>query len=226
MITCNSSNLANMDKSTPTNYRLIFPIIPTETTISANNPFIMNIFSAILPSVSMATEELRWQGNKTRHGMEPMEFDPWLVSFVVDSRLENWKLLFKWMSYINNNKDKIAEEHHKYGVDAALVVTDNYNNIVLEIRFVDIWPSQIGEVSFSQREGDVTLESTVNFNYDYFELRETGWSGQPIFGYSSSSSSSSISSSSSSSYSASVPIRLTEDGDVRITEGEDIRIIE
>jgi len=198
MITCNSSNLQNMDKATPTNYRLIFPVIPTETSISANNPFIMNIHSAILPSVSIATEELRWQGNKTRHGMTPMEFDPWLVSFVVDSRLENWKLLFKWMAFINNNKDKVEEEHHNYTVDAAMVVTDNFNNIALEIRFVSVWPSTMGEVSFSQREGDIVLESTINFNYDYFEIRETGWQGQPIFGYSSSSSSSSISSSSSS----------------------------
>jgi hypothetical protein len=192
-----------MDKATPTNYQLIFPLIPTETTIGANNPFIMNIFSAIIPSLSMATEELRWQGNKTRHGMEPMEFDPWLVSFVVDSRLDNWKLLFKWMSYINNNYNKIAEQHHKYGVDAALVVTDNYSNHVLELRFIDIWPTTIGELSMSQREGDIVLESTINFNYDYFLIRETGWTNNPIFGYSSSSSSSSKSSSSQSSSSKS-----------------------
>lgn len=196
MITCNSSNLSNMDKATPTNYQLIFPLIPEQTSISANNPFVMNIFSAVIPSLSIATEELRWQGNKTRHSMEPIEFDPWLVSFVVDSRLENWKLLFKWMAYINNNFDKIAEQHYKYGVDAALVVTDNYANAVLELRFIDIWPATLGEVSFSQREGDITLESTVNFNYDYFLIRETGWTNNPIFGYSSSSSSSSTSSSS------------------------------
>lgn len=199
MITCNTSNLSNMDKATPTNYQLIFPLIPQQTTIGANNPFIMNIFSAIIPSLSMATEELRWQGNKTRHASEPIEFDPWLVSFVVDSRLENWKLLFKWMSYVNDNYKKIAEQHHKYGVDAALVVTDNYANSVLELIFVDIWPTTIGELSMSQREGDIVLESTVNFNYDYFYVRETGWTNAPIFGYSSSSSSSSVSSSSSSS---------------------------
>ena len=122
MITCSQSNLNNIDKSTPTNYQLIFPVIPTETSIGANNPFVMNIHSAILPSVSIATEELRWQGNKTRHGLIPMEFDPWLVSFVVDAQLANWKLLFDWMSYINNNNDKIAEEHGNYSVDCSLII--------------------------------------------------------------------------------------------------------
>jgi hypothetical protein len=103
-----------------------------------------------------------------------MEFDPWLVSFIVDSKLYNWKLLFKWMAFINNNKDKIAELHKNYSVDCSLVVTDNYSNVVLEVIFVSIWPSTLGEVSFSQREGDIQLESTINFNYDYFQVREVG----------------------------------------------------
>lgn len=197
MITCNSSNLNSIDKATPTNYQLIFPKIPSESTIGANNPFIMNIHSAILPSVSIATEELRWQGNKTKGALIPMEFDPWLVSFVVDAQLRNWKLLFDWMSYINNNNDKIAEEHGNFTVDCSLVVTDNYSNSVLEVIFVSIWPSMLGEVSFSQREGDVLLESTMNFNYDYFYVRDT--STPALFSSSSSSSSTSSSSNSTSS---------------------------
>lgn len=171
-ITCSNSNFSNFDKASPTNYQLVFPKIPTESTIGANNPFVMNIHSAILPSVTIAPEELRWQGNKQRVGALPMEFDAWLVSFVVDSRLANWKLLFKWMSYINNNNDKIAEEPSKYSVDCSLIVTDNYNTSVLEVIFVSIWPSTLGEVSFSSREGEILLESTINFNYDYFYVRD------------------------------------------------------
>jgi len=173
MLVCNTSNLNSIDKSTPTNYQLVFPLIPTESTIAANNPFVMNIHSAILPSVSISTEEQRWQGNKQKVGMIPMEFDPWLVSFVVDAQLSNWKLLFNWMSYINNNNDKIAELQRNYAVDCSLIVTDNYSNSILEVIFVSIWPSVLGEVSFSQREGDVLLESTINFNYDYFYIRDT-----------------------------------------------------
>lgn len=173
-ITCVGSNLgsSNIDKASPTSYQLIFPLIPTETSIGANNPFILNIHSVILPSVSIATDEHRWQGNKTRRGLTPAEFDQWLVSFVVDSQFANWKLLFTWMSYINNNYDKIAEEHKNYGVDCSLIITDNYATSVLEVVFIDVWPSTLGEVSFSQREGDIILESTINFNYDYFYVRE------------------------------------------------------
>jgi hypothetical protein len=83
-----------------------------------------------------------------------------------------------------------------------MIVIDNYGNSVLEVIFVSIWPSILGEVSFSQREGDVLLESTINFNYDYFYVRDTTSleiGGEEIELYSSSSSSVSSSSSSSAS---------------------------
>jgi hypothetical protein len=200
-IVCSTSNLNNIDKSTPTNYQLVFPKIPTETSIGANNPFVMNIHSAIIPPVSIAVEEHRWQGLKTKYALSPMEFDPWLVSFTVDVNLANWNLLRKWMQFINNNNDKIAEYHSEYSVDASMVITNNYGKMVKEIILVDIWPMQIGEISFSQREGDVVLESTVNFNYDYFYVRSTEWTEE--FSSSSKSSSSSSKSSSSSSLSSS-----------------------
>lgn len=169
-ITCGSSGF-NLDKLTPTNFQLIFPKLPTESTITANNPLIMNIFSAVIPAVSIAEEELRWQGNKTKHALEAIEFDSWLVSYVVDSEIKNWSLLFKWMAFINDNIVK-HEEHREYAVDASLIVTSNYRVPQLEVSFIDIWPSTLGEVSFSTREGDVQLESTVNFTYDYFTVKE------------------------------------------------------
>ena len=143
----------------------------TEETITANNPLVMNIFSAVIPSLSLAEEELRWQSNKTKHVLEPLEFDQWLVSYVVDAEIRNWTLLFKWMAFISDNIVN-HREHRDYAVDASLIVTSNYRVPQIEINFVDIWPSTLGEVSFSTREGDVQLESTVNFTYDYFTVNE------------------------------------------------------
>jgi hypothetical protein len=162
----------------------------------------MNIHSAVVPAITMGSEELFWQGNKTRSGLIPIEYDPWLVTFTIDSLLYNWKLIFNWMSYINNNNDKISEYHNNYSVDCSLVVTNNYGYSILEIIFVSVWPSTLGEVSFSQREGDILLDSTVSFVYDYFYVKDSTW---PIeFSSSSKSSSSkSISSSSESSSSSS-----------------------
>jgi len=169
---CADSGLVNLDKATPTNYQLLFAKIPTEDTISDANPLILNIFSTVLPGLSFGEEEHRWQGNKTKRALVPLIFEPWNVNFVVDSLFENWQILFNWMNYINDNNDKIAEYHNLYTVDAALTITDNWRQSILGVRFVDVWPTSIGEVTLSQREGDVQIESSASFNYDYFVLEE------------------------------------------------------
>jgi hypothetical protein len=196
-IVCSTSNLNNIDKATPTNYQLVFPLIPTESSIASNNPFVMNIFSAVIPALNIGVNEKSWQSNKVKYDLNPLEFESWMVNFVVDSRLDNWELLFKWMSFINNNYDKIADYHKEYSVDAAMIITNNYGQAVMEIIFVDIWPSQLAEIGMSQREGEIVLEGMVTFEYDYFYVRSTAWTDEF------SSSSSSISSSSSSSLSSS-----------------------
>jgi len=202
MIVCNTSNLNNIDKATPTNFQLVFPLIPTESSIASNNPFVMNIFSAVIPSLNIGVNEISWQGNKVKYDLNPLEFESWMVNFVVDSRLDNWSLLFRWMSYINNNCDKIAEYHKEYSVDASMIITNNYKKPVMEIVFVDIWPTQLAEIGMSQREGDIVLESMVTFEYDYFYVRSTAWTAE-FSSSSRSSSSKSWTSSSSSSLSSS-----------------------
>jgi len=171
-IVCAESGLVNLDKASPTNYQLVFPLIPTEETISAINPLTLNIFSTVLPGVSFSEEPLSWQSNQTKRAQPPLIYDQWMINFVVDSLFENWKILTTWMQYINDNNDKIAEYHKEYSVDASLVITDNYREPILAVTFKSIWPITLGEVTLSQREGDVQIESSANFIYDYFDIQE------------------------------------------------------
>jgi hypothetical protein len=170
MISCSQSNLNNIDKSSPTNFQLVFPKIPTESSISALNPLKMNIYGVIIPSITISEENLHWQGNKMKNSLIPMDYSQWNVNFVVDSNFDNWSILFRWMSHINNNNDKIAERHKNFSVDCSMVVTDNYANSILEIMFISVWPSNLGDVSFNTRDADVLLEGTVMFNYDYYKI--------------------------------------------------------
>lgn len=171
-IVCADSGLVNLDKATPTNYQLVFPVIPTEDNINALNPLTLNIFSTVLPGVSFSEDVLSWQSNRTKRATPPLEYENWLVNFVVDSQFENWRVLATWMKYINNNNDKIAEEHRNYSVDASFVITDNYRVPILTVTFKSVWPISLGQVTLSQREGDVQIESEANFVYDYFDIEE------------------------------------------------------
>jgi len=168
---CGDANIS-LNKAAPTNFVLSFPVLPTQTTTSGSVPLVMNIFGAVVPSISLNSEEKMWQNTKVKGVQSPLEFDQWLVNFVVDDYFQNWKLLFDWMAYINNNKDKMMEREINFKVDASLILLNNFKTKILNITFVGIWPTTLGEVSMNQREGDISLECMVNFNYDYFEVEE------------------------------------------------------
>ena len=108
MSLCGDANIS-LNKAAPTNFMLSFPVLPSQSTISASVPLVLNIFSAVVPSVSLNSEERTWQNTKVKGTQSPLEFDQWLVNFVVDDNFQNWKVIFDWMAYISNNKDKMNE---------------------------------------------------------------------------------------------------------------------
>jgi hypothetical protein len=161
----------NIDKATPTNFELIFPVLPTQALLSAQNELILNLQGVVLPSLSLNPGEVNWQDTKHKIAMGPMEFEQMQVQFIVDSQFLNWKVIYQWMTYISNNKDKMMEEHRKFAVDAALSIQNNFQNEILKIGFVGMWPINLQETSFSTREAEVTIESSATFVYDYFEIK-------------------------------------------------------
>jgi hypothetical protein len=76
------------------------------------------------------------------------------------------------MVFISNNSDKMLERYANYAVDASLRIMDNFNNDILGVQFIGMWPQNLQEVSLSQKESEVLLESGATFTYDYFTVRE------------------------------------------------------
>lgn len=158
-----------MNKSSPINFNITFPLLPIRATLAANEEFTLNIHTTVIPGVTLEMLERRWQGTRSNISGN-MEFQQMNTGFIVDAQFKNWQLLFEWMSYINNNKDKMMEQHSNFGVDSSLVVTDNFQSKILGIKFVDMWPMDLSEVSMSYREGEVILEANITFIYDYYEI--------------------------------------------------------
>lgn len=164
----------NLNKSTATNFQLAFPMIPTEETLAANKPLILNVFGTVIPSVTLDQTESRWQGGRMLFQSGSVTFEQWPVNFIVDSKLENWALIYKWMMAISDNKAKYSDIPRNYMVDASLGIMDNFEHAILKIDFKDVWPQSIGEVTFSQREGESIIESSVTLLYNRYELVEFG----------------------------------------------------
>ena len=116
--------------------------------------------------------EIDWQSARHKMHGTPMDFEIMNVQFNVDASFNNWKLLFNWMTYISNGKDKMAEFHSNYAIDTSLNIIDNFSSSVLAVKFTGMWPTNLQEVSFSYKEGEVLLESGVTFVYDYFTIVE------------------------------------------------------
>ena len=160
----------NIDKATPTNFELVFPILPQQVTLAANNELVLNLQGVVLPSLSLQPGEVGWQDTKHRIAVGPIEFEQMQVQFLVDSQFFNWKVIYQWMTYISNNKDKMQEFHSRFAVDSSLSIQDNFQKEIMRIAFVGMWPVNLQETSFSTREAEVTIESTATFTYDYFSI--------------------------------------------------------
>jgi hypothetical protein len=163
---------AQLNKASSFSFELVFPLIPIQTEVRANEELTLNIYETVLPGVTLDVERRRWQGGVINVASGELTFEPWNVNFVVDSEFKNWQLLFKWMTFINNNKDKYIDKYENYSVDATLKVIDNFQNQKCTLFFVDVWPNNLGEISMTYREGESNLEAQVSFVYDRFELRE------------------------------------------------------
>jgi len=161
----------NLNKSSPQNFELIFPVIPTIGNIKESNELTLNIYQSVIPSLTLSDMEVNWQGGAAHYDSGGVTFEPWFTNFVVDSDFSNWKALYKWIIYINNNKDRYGRARGEFTVDATFNITNNNNDLVLSIDFINVWPNMLGEISMSYREGEQYLTSNVNFMYDRYEVK-------------------------------------------------------
>ena len=100
-------------------------------------------------------------------------FDQLNISFIVDSQFKNWKVCFDWLVYIANNYNKPTSKPSDYVTDASLIVLDNWDNALFNIRFINLWITSLGELTFSVRDGETHIECTANFNYDRYEVQQS-----------------------------------------------------
>jgi hypothetical protein len=164
-----------VDKATGSNFQLVIPKIPSESTLDATDELILNIHGCPVPGITLGTEEFRWQAWTCKMAAPPIEFEPWSFTFTVDSEFRNWKVIYDWIMYINNNLDIAGKSNRPadsdtYTIDCTLKILNNFHQKVFNIQFKNAWPQNLGEVTMSQREGEVNLDATCTLMYDRYEV--------------------------------------------------------
>jgi hypothetical protein len=160
----------NISKSTATEYSFQLGKIPSASDIHAVDELRLNIFNINLPAISLNQGEMSWQGKHIQLHLGGMSFDPLNISFLVDSECRNWNILYKWLTYIADNKEKASMVADQYVTDASIVIFNNFNQSHTKVTFKNIWVQTIGEISFSIRDGESHIESSATFLYDRYEV--------------------------------------------------------
>lgn len=150
------------------NFQLSFPVIPGNDKI--DRLLTLNVFETIIPDVTFSEDMQHWQGWDFKHITSNLDFAAWTFEFSIDENFENWKKIFNWMKFINNNRDKVGENINEYMVDASLSINDNYDNIIMELKFVNVFPTSLGTVTLSDKDGEQYLMTSVTLLYTYFDI--------------------------------------------------------
>lgn len=119
-----------------------------------------------LPSISLPAAPQATPFVSIPRKGEQAQFDNLTVQFLVDSKMENFKAIKDWMidGMING-----GSKDEKIYSDGILSVLDSSNQIVQEIRFVDMLPVSLDGITFASTNSDVQyVVGTVTFAYTYY----------------------------------------------------------
>ena len=135
--------------------------------------FVFFCQSATIPSVSSTqAEQPTGRFIPINHPGENFTFGELNVSFLVDEYMKSWLEIYDWMRSIKavDSYEEFKPEETHYS-DASVIVYNNQSNPILEVRFKDIFPTSLSEISFNSSETNTTpIVSTATFTYTGYEI--------------------------------------------------------
>ena len=158
----------NISKASANKFQLIFPKLPHLDDFGSLKQFSLNVIDGILPSFSLDVLDLPYKGGNMKIENGFGEFGDWTTTFAIDSSFQSWIVMSDWIFSIANNKAKHGYVDQSYSVDAHYHILDNFNNQVVEIKFENLWPSNLDQVQHSYQDNPGVLTCGVTFSYDRF----------------------------------------------------------
>jgi len=144
----------------------------------------MSVYGSIAPDIAVPAVDHRYGGqsyNVSSHVRDP--YAPQTVNFTIDNRFNNYWVIYKWLSVLNDHKtslfdsDNVTNLEHKnefaaqyYMTDISIFALDEYNKRVVEFLFTKAFPTKLGGISFNDRD-PTEAESTLEFAYSQFIVK-------------------------------------------------------
>jgi len=141
---------------------------------------------ANLPGISINTVETVQSpfGQNPLHG-DKIEFSPLSVTVRIDEDMDMYLEIYDWMRSLadpNRSMGEIQSSTSKYDVlrrargiysDASLIILNNTMNPGIEVKFYDMFPTNIGDLQFNTTDSDVAAVTTdITFQYRFFDIKK------------------------------------------------------
>ena len=167
-----------------------YETIPVNKSFLSNNKFefVLNripnftflVQSVNLPALTLSPVTVQTPAVPIQIPGNIMTFSQISLTFMVDEEMQSWYELYNWMIQLanpeSNNKcgtligDPGSNQH--ITSDATLLIKTNSNNPNWKVSFVDVFPTDLGELTFSAIDSQDFLSSSVTFSYTYYTLSE------------------------------------------------------
>ena len=133
--------------------------------------------SVNLPGLALQSSSINTPFSAVSIPGNQITFSSLSLTFLVDEDMQSWLELYNWIVQLGNPKgyNKVGTLTGKPGSvtsttsDATLFIKSNSNNSNLRFDFVDVYPTDLGEMSFTTTNNQEFVTSTVTFNYGYYE---------------------------------------------------------
>jgi hypothetical protein len=163
------------------------PIVPFNKSFLSNNKFdfvlkrIPNftflVQSVNLPGLTLASTAINTPFSTISVPGNQITFGTLSLTFLVDEDMQSWYELYDWIVQLGNptGYNKIGRLTGPEGStinplsDATLYVKTNSNNPNFKFNFIDVYPTELGDMSFSTTENQEFVTSTATFNYGFYE---------------------------------------------------------
>jgi len=147
-----------------------------------------SVFGTVVPDIAVPALQTRYAGqtlSHTSHSREP--YPPINVSFTVDNRYNNYWVIYTWLNMLNNDQTSLYDQkeltipttsivhpgantsYFQYKTTVSIFGLDEYNKRVVEFKYTDAFPSALGGINFSYRDGG-ELESSLTLNYSQLQV--------------------------------------------------------
>jgi hypothetical protein len=101
-----------------------------------------------------------------------LEFSDLSIKFKIDEDMKNYREIFDWMNALGfpdsyDQKSKWADTYS----DASLIIMTSQYQPNIEIKFIDLYPSNLASVEFDISGSDIEfLSGDVTFNYRSYQI--------------------------------------------------------